>query len=47
MTGAPVLVAVDDGDAEREVAIRLSKEIAIRILSILSAHAAEDGARVI
>ena len=47
MTGAPVYIAVDDGDANREVAIRLPKEIAIRLFMILSANFAEEVGRVI
>lgn len=46
-TGAHVYPAVDDGDAEQEIAIRLPKEIAIQILTIPSANPAEDMARVI
>ncbi|PYX74381.1 MAG: hypothetical protein DMG78_06935 [Acidobacteria bacterium] len=46
MTGAPVYIAVDDGDAEREIEIRLPKEIAIKLLTILSVNPA-DMARVI
>lgn len=47
MTGAPVYIAVDDGESNREVAIRLPKEIAIRLLTILSANFAEEVGRVI
>ena len=47
MTGAPVYLAVDNGDADREVAIRLPKEAAIRLLTILSANFADEVARVI
>jgi hypothetical protein len=36
MTGAPIYLAVHAGDADKEVAIRLPKEIAIRLLMILS-----------
>jgi hypothetical protein len=33
---APVYIAVDDGDADEEVAVRLPKSIAEEILNILS-----------
>jgi hypothetical protein len=35
MTGVPVYIAVDNGDADREVAIRLPKEIARQLLTVL------------
>ena len=38
MTGTPIYIAVDAGNADEEVAIRLPKEIAVRILTILSPH---------
>jgi hypothetical protein len=47
MTGVPVYIAVDDGDSDREVAIRLPKEIAIRLLIALSANFAEEVGKVI
>ena len=34
--GAPIYLAIDAGKTEEEVAIRLPKEIAARILTILS-----------
>ena len=43
----PVYLAVDDGDADREVAIRLPRDIAIRLLTVLSANIAEQLAQVI
>jgi hypothetical protein len=36
MSGTPIYIAVDAGNADEEVAIRLPKEIAVRILTILS-----------
>jgi hypothetical protein len=47
MMRAPVYIAVDSGDADRELAIRLPKEIAIRLLTALSANFAEEVAQVI
>jgi hypothetical protein len=44
---APIYVAADAGDAEKEIAIRLPKEIAIKLLMILSRTWAEDAARVL
>ena len=37
MTGAPIYIAIDAGNADEEVAIRLPKEIAIRLLMALNA----------
>jgi hypothetical protein len=36
MTGAPIYIAVDAGNADEEVAIRLPKEIALQLLMKLS-----------
>ena len=47
MTGAPVYIAVDAGNANKEVAVRLPKEIAIRLLIALSSTYAEEVGRVI
>lgn len=47
MTGAPVYLAVGSGDPDREVALRLPKEVAVRLLTILGANVAEDVAQVI
>ena len=47
MTGAPVYFAVDAGDADKEVAIRLPKGIAIQLLTILSSNFAEEAKRVL
>jgi hypothetical protein len=47
MMRAPVYIAVDDGDSDREVAIRLPKGIAIRLLTALSANFAEEVARIL
>ena len=35
MVGAPIFIAVDSGNADEEVAIRLPKEIAMRLLMVL------------
>jgi hypothetical protein len=42
MTGAPVYIAVEAGDVDQEVAIRLPKGIAIRLLTALSDNFAEE-----
>jgi hypothetical protein len=47
MMQAPVYIAADAGDADKEVAIRLPKEIAIRLLMILSPNWAEEVRSVI
>jgi len=47
MWRAPIYIAADAGDANKEVAVRLPKEIAIQLLTVLSANAAEDVAQVI
>ena len=47
MTGAPIYIAVDVGNAEEEVPIRLPKEIAIRLLTILSPHWANEVGQVL
>jgi hypothetical protein len=47
MTGASVYIAVDAGDEEKELVIRLPKGIAIRLLTILSDNFADEVARVI
>jgi len=47
MMRAPIYIAADTGDANKEVAVRLPREIAIQLLMILSANPAEDVARVI
>jgi len=47
MTGAPIYLAVDDGNADREVAIRLPKEIAIRLLTMLSPDWADQVGQVL
>lgn len=47
MMKAPVYIAVDDGDADQELAIRLPKDIAIRLLTILSNRYAEEVGQVL
>jgi hypothetical protein len=47
MTGVPIYIAVDAGNADEEVAIRLPKEIAIRLLMMLSPGWADEVGRVI
>ena len=42
MTGAPIYIAIDDGDVEKETAIRLPKDIAIRLLIALSRNFADE-----
>jgi hypothetical protein len=44
---APVYIAVEAADEEREVAIRLPKEIAIRLLIALSDNFAEEVGRIL
>jgi len=44
---APVYLAVDSGDADQEVAIRLPKETAIRLLIALSDNFADEVAQVL
>ncbi len=44
---APVYIAVDGGNADEEVSVRLPKEIAMRLLMGLSATWADDVVRVI
>ena len=44
---APIYIAVDEGDAEKEVAIRLPKKIAIKLLMILSPNWADEVERVL
>jgi hypothetical protein len=38
MMRAPIYIAVDAGDARQEVAIRLPKEIGMRLLMVLSSN---------
>jgi hypothetical protein len=47
MVGAPIYIAVDSGDADQEVKIRLPKDIAIRLLMGLSPNWADQVAQVI
>lgn len=44
---APIYLAVDAGDADREVAIRLPKGAAIQLLTVLSTNFADEVAQVI
>ncbi|HEY1679386.1 MAG TPA: hypothetical protein VGG04_16840 [Candidatus Sulfotelmatobacter sp.] len=44
---APVYVAIDNGDEEKELVIRLPKEIGIKLLMALSPTWADDVARVL
>ena len=44
---APIYLAVNAGDADQEVAIRLPKGIAIRLLTVLSANFADEVAQII
>jgi len=43
----PIYIAVDAGNADEEVAIRLPKEIALRLLMILSPDWADELRRVL
>jgi hypothetical protein len=47
MTGVPIYIAVDAGNVDEEVAIRLPKEIAIRLLMMLSPDRANEVGRVL
>ena len=47
MVGAPIYIAADTGDANKEVAVRLPKEIAIPLLMVLSSNYAKEVAQVI
>jgi len=47
MTGAPIYIAVDAGNVGEEVAIRLPKEIGIRLLMMLSPNWANEVGRVL
>jgi hypothetical protein len=47
MTGVPIYIAVDAGNADAEVAIRLPKEIAVRLLTMLSPTWADEVGRVL
>jgi hypothetical protein len=44
---APIYIAADAGDVDKEVAIRLPKEIAMKLLMVLSSSWTEDMARVL
>jgi hypothetical protein len=47
MIGAPIYVAADTGNADEEVAVRLPKEIAIKLLTILSSDWADEVGQVL
>ncbi len=47
ITGVPLYIAVDTGDQDKEIAIRLPKDIAIRLLIGLSDKFADEAGRVI
>ena len=47
MLGAPICLAVDAGNPDQEVAIRLPKDIAIRLLMILSDNFSDEIGRVV
>jgi hypothetical protein len=44
---APIYIAVDSGDANNEVALRLPKDIALGLLTILSPDAAAEVCQVV
>jgi hypothetical protein len=47
LIGAPIYIAVDAGNANEEVAIRLPKEIAIKLLMILSPAWGDEVGRIL
>jgi hypothetical protein len=47
MMRAPIYIAVDAGNADEEVSIRLPKEIAMRLLMLLVSNWTEEVGRVI
>ena len=47
MMRAPVCLAADAGEENREVVIRLPKDIAIRLLTVLSANFSDEVAQVV
>jgi hypothetical protein len=47
MTGAPIYIAVYGGNVDQEVAIRLPKDISIRLLMMLSPDWANEVRRVL
>lgn len=47
MIGAPIYLAVDNRNADEEVAVQLPKEIAVRLLTILSPNWADEVGRVV
>ena len=38
---APIYIAVDAGDANQQIAVRLPKDIAVRLLTVLSSNPAD------
>jgi hypothetical protein len=47
MIGTPIYIAVENEHTNEELAVRLPKEIAVRILTILSSNWADQAGRVI
>lgn len=47
MMRAPIYIAVDAGNADEEIAIRLPKDVAMKLLMMLSSSWTEDMARVL
>jgi hypothetical protein len=47
MNGAPIYIALDDANSGEEVAIRLPREIAIRLLIVLSPTWADEVGQVL
>lgn len=47
MLGAPICLAIDAGNPDQEVAIRLPKDVAIRLLTVLSDNFADEIGRVV
>jgi hypothetical protein len=47
MTGAPIYIAVDEGNANKEIAVRLPRDLALQLLKVLRANHDDEGMRVL
>lgn len=47
MTGAPIYIAVHKGDANKEIAVRLPRDVALQLLKILKADHDDEDMRVL
>jgi hypothetical protein len=47
MTGAPIYIAVDKGDANKGIAVRLPRDLALQLLEVLRANHDDEGMRVL